>query len=86
MKKIDQMTNSGSTRPDGTVSVKSHSSSASSNEASTDITGNLISLKFESALTDEEKTHLNLRKRMHALTVSACAQAVYFTLVTNQIR
>ena len=51
-----------------------------------DITHNLKSLLFESALTEEEKELLNLRKRSHALTVSVCAQTTYFVSIFNEAR
>lgn len=51
-----------------------------------DITFNLQSLLFESALTEEEKQLLHLRKRSHALTVCACAQATYFVSILNEAR
>ena len=51
-----------------------------------DITSNLPSLQFESALSDEQKQLLILRKRSHALTISACAQALYLVSVLNEAR
>ena len=51
-----------------------------------DITHNLPSLQFESALTDEEMESLHMRKRSHALTVYTCAQATYFASVYNETR
>ena len=51
-----------------------------------DITNNLPSLQFESALTGEETKLLGLRKRSHALTVTACAQATYFVSILNEAR
>ena len=51
-----------------------------------DITYNLKSLLFESALTEEEKQLLHLRKRTHAQTVSVCAQATYFVSIFNEAR
>ncbi|KAI8486816.1 oxidoreductase [Branchiostoma belcheri] len=51
-----------------------------------DITNNLPSLQFESALTDQEKPLLVLRARSHALTVCACAQAAYLVAILNEAR
>ena len=51
-----------------------------------DITENLETLQFESALSEEEKGLLHLRLRSHALTVTACAQATYFATVLNEAR
>ena len=51
-----------------------------------DITCNLQSLLFESALTDDEIRLLHLRKRSHALTVTACAQATHFVSILNEAR
>lgn len=51
-----------------------------------DITDNLQTLQFESALSDDEKSILYLRIRSHALTVTACAQATYFASVLNEAR
>ena len=53
---------------------------------SNDITTDLPSLQFESALSEEENELLVLRDRSHALTVSACAQATYFVSVLNEAR
>ena len=52
----------------------------------TDITSNLPSLQFESALSLEEKKLLILRKRAHAQNASGCAQATYFVSVLNEAR
>ncbi|XP_041469407.1 NADP-dependent oxidoreductase domain-containing protein 1-like [Lytechinus variegatus] len=52
-----------------------------------DITKDLPSLQFENALSEDEKgPYLALRKRSHAITVSACAQAAYFVAVLNEAR
>ena len=52
-----------------------------------DITKDLPSLLFENALSEDEKgPYLILRKRSHAITVSACAQATYFVAVLNEAR
>ena len=51
-----------------------------------DITANLLTLQFESALTDEEKELLYLRKRAHALTVNSCAQAAFLVSILNEAR
>ena len=51
-----------------------------------DITVNLQSLSFESALSEDEKQLIGLRKRSHALSVTACAQATYFISVVNEAR
>ena len=53
---------------------------------SNDITRNLHSLQFDNALTEEEKQLMVLRKRSHALTVSACAQATYLVSILNEAR
>ncbi|KAL5008026.1 hypothetical protein ScPMuIL_013607 [Solemya velum] len=54
--------------------------------AVTDITQNLPTLQFESALDGSEKDHLPLRIRSHAISVSACAQATFFTSILNKAR
>ena len=51
-----------------------------------DITANLTSLQFESALSDNELQTLYIRKNAQALTVTACAQAVYFVSIMNEAR
>lgn len=51
-----------------------------------DITHNLESLQFESALDDAEKQLLVLRKRSHALTVTACAQATFVANILHEAR
>ena len=51
-----------------------------------DITDNLPSLQFDSALSNEEKNLLVIRKRAHAQNATACAQATYFVSVLNQAR
>ncbi|KAK2169669.1 hypothetical protein LSH36_8g13001 [Paralvinella palmiformis] len=51
-----------------------------------DITNNLTSLQFESALTEEEKSVIHLRRRSHAHTVTVCAQATYFVSILNEAR
>jgi hypothetical protein len=51
-----------------------------------DITSNLPSLQFQSALTDEEKSLVHLRKRSHAHTVTVCAQATYYVTILNEAR
>ena len=51
-----------------------------------DITRNLTSLQFQSALTDEERSLLHLRKRSHAHTVTTCAQATYYVTILNEAR
>lgn len=51
-----------------------------------DVTNNLTSLQFESALAEDEKQLLVLRDRAHALTVTACAQATYFVSILNEAR
>lgn len=52
----------------------------------TDITLNLPSLQFESALDAEEKQLQYLRKRAHALTVTSCAQATFLVSALNEAR
>ncbi|GFR96932.1 NADP-dependent oxidoreductase domain-containing protein 1-like [Elysia marginata] len=42
-------------------------------ETANDITRNLSSLQFESALTDEEKCLIDMRTRNHAISVTQCA-------------
>ncbi|XP_041353400.1 NADP-dependent oxidoreductase domain-containing protein 1-like [Gigantopelta aegis] len=51
-----------------------------------DITLNLESLQFESALTSEQKKLLYLRVRSHAISVTLCAQASFFIDVYNEGR
>lgn len=51
-----------------------------------DITKNLLTLQFESALTEEEKELQYLRKRAHALTVNSCAQAAFLVSILNEAR
>jgi len=51
-----------------------------------DITSNLPSLQFESALGDDEKQFQYLRKRAHCLTVTSCAQATYLVSILNEAR
>jgi hypothetical protein len=51
-----------------------------------DITDNLVSLQFESALAYDEKELLYLRPRSHALTAIACAQATYFVSILSEAR
>lgn len=51
-----------------------------------DITHNLESLQFESALNDEEKQLLALRKRSHAMVVTACTQATFFANILHEAR
>ncbi|KAL8613758.1 hypothetical protein ACOMHN_029615 [Nucella lapillus] len=51
-----------------------------------DITKNLFSLQFESALSEEEKELLHLRARSHAISVYQCAQATYFVEILREIR
>ena len=51
-----------------------------------DITKNLLTLQFESALTEGEKELQYLRKRAHALTVNSCAQAAFLVSILNEAR
>lgn len=51
-----------------------------------DITKNLPSLQFDSALHDEEKALLCLRSRSFAVISSACGQAAYFVAILNEAR
>ena len=53
---------------------------------SNDITRNLPTLQFSHALTEEEKNLMILRKRSHALTVAACANATYAVPILNETR
>ncbi|GFO04130.1 NADP-dependent oxidoreductase domain-containing protein 1-like [Plakobranchus ocellatus] len=46
---------------------------SSKQETTNDITRNLSSLQFESALTDEEKNLIPMRTRNHAISVTQCA-------------
>ncbi|RUS72948.1 hypothetical protein EGW08_019288 [Elysia chlorotica] len=46
---------------------------ANKQDATNDITRNLSSLQFESALTDEEKCLIGMRTRNHAISVTQCA-------------
>ena len=59
---------------------------SSTESAPADITSNLPTLQFESALTEAEKECLSLRARTHAMVVSACAQATYFVTILNEAR
>ncbi|KAK3597347.1 hypothetical protein CHS0354_034590 [Potamilus streckersoni] len=59
---------------------------ASADQVPVDITINLKTLQFQSALTEEEKELLFLRARSHALTVFACAQATYLVSILNEAR
>lgn len=58
----------------------------SSEDNANDITKNLLTLQFESALTEEEKELLHLRARSHAIAVYQCAQATYFVEILKEIR
>ena len=51
-----------------------------------DISDRLPTLQFESALSEEEKKLIILRKRSHALTVFSIAQATHFVLSLNEAR
>lgn len=51
-----------------------------------DITLNLPSLQFESALNEEEKQLQYLRKQAHALAVTSCAQATFLVYTLNEAR
>ena len=51
-----------------------------------DITKNLFSLQFESALNEDEKELLHLRTRSHAISVNQCAQATFFVEVLKEVR
>ena len=51
-----------------------------------DITSNLETLQFQSALTGEERRLYYLRKRSHALTVLVCAQATAVSTYLNEAR
>ncbi|XP_061172106.1 NADP-dependent oxidoreductase domain-containing protein 1-like [Saccostrea echinata] len=51
-----------------------------------DITHNLESLQFESALNDDERQLLVLRKRSHALVVTMCTQATFFANILHEAR
>ena len=52
----------------------------------TDITLNLPSLQFESALSENEKELLYLRKQNHALSITGCAQATFLVTILNEAR
>ena len=60
--------------------------SADVDDKSVDITESLESLNFIDALNDEEMQLVYLRKRSHALTATACAQATYFVCILNEAR
>jgi len=60
--------------------------STEEDDSGIDITESLGSLNFEDALSDEEKQLVHLRKRSHALTATACAQATYFVCILNEAR
>ncbi|XP_022333504.2 NADP-dependent oxidoreductase domain-containing protein 1-like [Crassostrea virginica] len=51
-----------------------------------DITHNLESLQFESALNEDEKQLLVLRKRSHAMVVTSCTQATFFANLLHEAR
>ncbi|XP_052769563.1 NADP-dependent oxidoreductase domain-containing protein 1-like [Mya arenaria] len=51
-----------------------------------DITSNLPTLQFESALSEEEKQLHYLRKRGHCLTVTSCAQSTFLVSILNEAR
>lgn len=55
-------------------------------QTNADITNNLETLQFESALTEEEKQLLRLRAISHAQTVSACAQATFLVSILHEAR
>ncbi|KAJ8309313.1 hypothetical protein KUTeg_014187 [Tegillarca granosa] len=55
-------------------------------QTNADITHNLETLQFESALTEEEKQMLRLRAISHATTVSACAQATFLVSILHEAR
>uniref|UniRef100_A0A1I8G679 F420_oxidored domain-containing protein n=1 Tax=Macrostomum lignano TaxID=282301 RepID=A0A1I8G679_9PLAT len=52
----------------------------------TDITANLPSVQFESALTEEQYAENYLRNKCHSLLYNACAQSVYFVSSLNEFR
>ncbi|CAH1790765.1 unnamed protein product, partial [Owenia fusiformis] len=66
--------------------VTKPTSTGTSIENVTDITNNLPTLQFESALSEDERLLLPLRARTHAITVTACAQAAYFVSILNEVR
>ncbi|KAK3094039.1 hypothetical protein FSP39_023312 [Pinctada imbricata] len=51
-----------------------------------DITQNLKTLQFESALSDDEKQLLHLRERSHALTVAGCVHATFMARLLQEAR
>lgn len=58
----------------------------SSQEDKQDITRNLPSLTFESALDDNELLLLHLRQQSHAHTVQVCASSAFLISVLNEVR
>ncbi|XP_074646105.1 NADP-dependent oxidoreductase domain-containing protein 1-like [Tubulanus polymorphus] len=59
---------------------------APSSNAVVDITANLPTQQFESAISEEFEQYMVLRKRSHAINCVICAQTVYFCTVLNQVR
>ena len=55
-------------------------------EPTNDITRNLPSLQFESALTEEERLFLDLRVRNHAISVTQCALITVMTDIFKKAR
>lgn len=51
-----------------------------------DLTNDLPSLNFETALSKEELSYLSLRARHHCFTVATCAYAVYLVSTFNELR
>lgn len=60
--------------------------SQASQEATNDITRNLLSLQFESALNDEERELLVLRARSHAISVTQCALSTVMVDIFKKTR
>ena len=51
-----------------------------------DMTSDLSSLNFETALSPEELQYLPLRVRHHCFSVTSCAYAVYIVSTFNELR
>lgn len=62
------------------------SSSQNNSEDKQDITRNLPSLAFESALDEDELLLLHLRQQSHAHTVIACASSAFLINILNELR
>ena len=64
--------------------LSSHELSKSKNV--NDMTSDLSSLNFETAISSEEQVYLPLRARHHCFSVASCACAVYIVSTFNEFR